>query len=96
MDFLQILKAYTVRIDNQETELVNRIVNYVKLTHQILGIKVFVFVHFKDYFTIDEMEQMEETLMYEGVVVLLIESSIENISKLKWWVIDNDNCLIEI
>lgn len=96
LDFQQLLKIYNVRLDEQETELSERIANYIHLAHNILNIKVFVFVQLKGYLSNEEIELLQETIQLEGVFVLLIESSFRNVLGMKWWIIDKDSCIIEL
>jgi CRISPR-associated protein Csn2 len=98
LDIQQLFKLYNVKINMHDASLIERISNYVKLAHQILGIKIFVFVHLKQYLSDEEWGYFNEMIVYEQVAVLLLENSVlksEAINE-KWWIIDADNCIISI
>jgi CRISPR-associated protein Csn2 len=98
LDFQQLLKIYGVKIEMHDTELIDRVVNYIRLSHQVLGTFIFVFVHFRAYFTQEELSRLREMILYEQIAVLMIENNVnlaESINE-KWWIVDNDLCIIEI
>lgn len=73
------------------------IVDYVKLGHQVLGIKLYVFLHLKDYLSEEDLEKLYEMVAYEQISVLLLESKmIDKLPQEQWWIVDADNCIIEI
>ena len=97
LDIQQLLKAYSVKVDMQSTSLMEHIVDYVKLGHQVLGIKLYVFLHLKDYLSEEDLEKLYEMVAYEQISVLLLESKmIDKLPQEQWWIVDADNCIIEI
>lgn len=98
LDVTQLLKMYGVKVEMQDTALIDRVVNYIKLSHQVLGTAVFVFVHFKDYYTAEELSRFIEMVKYEQISVLMVENvvDLEETSGEKWWIVDRDLCIIEI
>jgi CRISPR-associated protein Csn2 len=98
LDFTQLLKVYGVKIELQCEELVERLVNYVRLVHQVLGTELFIFIHLEDYFNRDELKKLEEMILYEQISILLIENRVDMEEKenQKWWIVDKDSCIIEI
>lgn len=97
LDVQQLLKSYAVKIDMQSESLSGRIVNYMKLGHQVLGVRLFVFLHLRDYLSMDDFEKIYEMVAYEQISVLLLESRMtDKLPQERWWIIDADNCIIEI
>jgi CRISPR-associated protein Csn2 len=98
LDFLQMLKLYGVKIEMQGEELMERLVNYIRLLHQVLGMEIFVFVHLMDYFSWEEMDKLEEMIRYEQISVLIVENKIRQEDSVhhKWWIVDRDSCIIEL
>lgn len=97
LDILQLLKMYSVKIDNTTNGLAEQIAFYIKLTHQILGIKVFLFIHLCDFLTNSELKSLSEMVTYEKVVMLDIETRDKKQHlDCKWWIVDFDNCIIEL
>jgi CRISPR-associated protein Csn2 len=98
LDFQQLLKLYGVKIEMQDSELIERIVNYIRLSHQVLGTVLFVFVQFRNYFSPEELEKLKEMIQYEQISILMVENVIhmgDNIKE-KWWIVDKDLCIIEM
>jgi CRISPR-associated protein Csn2 len=98
LDVIQLLKIYGVKIEMQDTELIERVVNYIRLSHQVLGTVLFVFVHFRNYFSQEELSKLKEMIQYEQISVLMIENMVdlkETVNE-KWWIVDQDLCMIEV
>jgi CRISPR-associated protein Csn2 len=98
LDFSQLLKLYGVKIETQCSELLERMIDYMRLLHQTLGVDLFVFVHLNDYFSVEEIEKLEEMIRYEQIFLLIVENKVcvEEFQNQKWWIIDKDSCIIEI
>lgn len=97
LDVQQLLKVYDVRLDMQCSTLLERVIDYMKLSHQVLGVKLFVFVHLRDYFSNEDFDKLYEMVAYEQLSVLLLESrAVDTYPKEQWWIVDADNCIIEI
>ena len=86
---------YDVHIDNEDTDLQSRILNYIKLTHRLLNIELFVFVNLKTFISIEILAELYQTLCYKKINLLLIERQdyglIENEHRI---IIDQSACVI--
>lgn len=97
IDFQQIFKAYDVKIEMESISLVERLINFIKIAHQILNINVFIFINPMQYFSEDERKTLNESIEYEHVTLLIIENNMPiTFINEKWWVVDRDNCIIEV
>lgn len=93
IDTVQLLKMYHVRFE--ESEGIERIYNYIKLMHQVLGINIFVWFNGKEFMTDDELYEVYKIAAYEKIHLILIESDIRTIIDVeKLVVIDKDLCII--
>jgi CRISPR-associated protein Csn2 len=98
LDFQQLLKIYSVKIEMIDSDLIDRVVNYIRLSHQILGTGIFIFINFRTYFTQKELSGLREMVQYEQITVLMVENNVnfdEGVNE-KWWIVDKDLCIIEI
>jgi CRISPR type II-A-associated protein Csn2 len=98
LDFQQLLKIYSVKIEMMDSDLIDRVVNYIRLSHQILGTGIFIFINFRAYFTQKELSGLREMVQYEQITVLMVENNVnfdEGVNE-KWWIVDKDLCIIEI
>ncbi len=75
IDVQSILKLLDIRFEDRQGALLDRIVSYVEVMHQLLGIRCFVFVHLLSYLTEYELEKLYEYFQYHKLYVLLMESS---------------------
>ena len=97
VDLQQLLKAVNVCLDVQSESLVERVVDYIRMAHQILGVEVYFFFHLADFLTGEEILLIQEAALYEDIVVIMIESDTTNIpAGIEYWIVDKDNSIIEV
>lgn len=96
LDIVEILKSLNVKIKQYNGLLLDKIINYMNVINEIFGVKNFVFVGFKDYFTDAEIIDFYEYIIYNDFNIVLVEpNSSKNIqTKEKVYVIDEDLCEI--
>lgn len=111
-DDQQIFKMYDLKVENTDTDLASRVADYIKLSRQVLGTKLFVLVNFSNYFTQEEIDGFRDIIMYEKSNALLIErrfdeailsSGIDDTTDMntrkyneRWLIIDKDGCIINV
>lgn len=97
MDIITLLKAFNVHLDENIDSLLEKVVNYVRLLHQVCHINVFFFVNLRQYFTQEELKQIYEMAFYEKVHIVCIESvCLDMLNEEKCLIIDKDLCIIEL
>jgi CRISPR-associated protein Csn2 len=98
LDFHQLLKLYGVKVESTSHELLEKIINYIRLAHQVLGVNFFAFVQLRNYFNTEELKKLREMISYEQIYVLMVENIVEidEQTNQKWWIVDRDSCIIEI
>lgn len=90
-----LLKLYDVKFGIEDMPLLERLINYVKITNMVLRPQVYVFLNLKQMFSTDEIDQFYEVIRYEKVNVLLLEQTDNNVKDVeKHWIIDPDLCMI--
>lgn len=96
IDVQSLLKFLGIQFCDKQETLVEKIMDYVKVSHELLGIKCFVFVHLLSYLTEYELKKLYEYSEYQKVNILLLEShqpeEIESFSNVV--IIDKDACEI--
>ncbi|SDM54302.1 type II-A CRISPR-associated protein Csn2 [Lachnospira pectinoschiza] len=96
-DITVLLKLLSTKIDDNCDSLLERIISYVKLYHQVLSTKLFIFVGLKLYLSDDDIVSLYENLKYEDVYLLDIENKQYGILEYeKTFIIDDDNCIIDV
>lgn len=93
----ELLKAYDIKIEQEDGDLIHRLSDFVSLVHKIIGTKLFVFVNLKGYLNVGELKQFYELCSYEKITILLIErTKIYSLDMEKTWIIDDDLCIINV
>lgn len=96
LDVTEILKSLNVKIKQYSELLLDKIINYINVINEIFGIKYFVFIGFKEYFTEDEILDFFEYIIYNDFSIVLVEpNNLKTVqTKEKIYVIDEDLCEI--
>lgn len=95
-DIVNLVKVFDVKIDEAAENLLEKIVEYLKIFSQVCGISTFVFVDLKHYLTSEELERLYEFVFYNKINLIIIEPTFtaKNNGE-KNWILDNDLCIIE-
>ena len=98
MDIQSLLKIAEIRFEDTQETLVEKIIDYMKVSQELLGIRCFVFVHLLSYLTEYETEKFYEYVYYQKMNVLLLENRqpdiINRFSNVI--IIDKDTCEINL
>ena len=93
-----MLKIAEIRFEDTQETLVEKIIDYMKVSQELLGIRCFVFVHLLSYLTEYETEKFYEYVYYQKMNVLLLENRqpdiINRFSNVI--IIDKDTCEINL
>ncbi len=95
LDPLALLKMYALQLNIQTDNLAELIIEYVKLSHRVLGTQLFVFFNLVDFFTTEELLEISKSIAYENVSFLVISGKCQP-EMGKIWIMDSDQCIIEI
>lgn len=94
-DIAGLLKLYDLKVDMEGDSVTERIVNYITVTHRVLGIDIFAFVGLKQYLTPNQLREIYTFFQYEKINAIDFESHISQKTFFeKYWIIDNDFCII--
>lgn len=97
IDLIQLFKICSCKLDFDDLSLVDNIINYIKITHQILNYRVYIFTHLHTYLSEEEIGYIQEIVKYEHVNIIFVETIKKNtMIKERWWIIDEDKCIINI
>lgn len=93
----EILKLYHVRLAVCRDTLLENLMDYMRITKQILDTEMFVFVNLKDFLSVEEIEHLYDFCFYEKIYLLLLNGHQSYFgAHEKNWIYDKDMCLIEI
>lgn len=92
-----LLKLYNVSVDARADNMAERLTNYIQLSSRLLGTKVFVLVNLRSYLMDSVILKIHETVQYENVALLLVESRFSaDSSNMSVVIIDKDRCVINL
>ena len=94
-EFQEILKLGKMRIDVQADNIINSIVEYIKVCKELLHQEIFVFLNLKMFLAKEELEALYQECFQRKVHLLLIEAILqERIEGEKICIIDKDKCIL--
>lgn len=94
-DWINLFKLFNVRIEVNNSTLLEALVEYIKVLSFLCRMKVVVFLNLRSYLDIKSITELQKMAMYYKISILLIEScEREKIPDSKTVIIDKDNCLI--
>ncbi len=92
-DIQNLLKFMDIKFVEHEESLIEKIIDYIKVSHELMGIKCFVFVHLLSYLKEYEIEKLYEFAQYQKIIILLMESKQpDDIKKFNSVIIIDKNC----
>ena len=90
-----ILKLAEVKIDVQTQSILEKVIEYIKISSNLLKQNIFVFLNLKLFLTEQEIEELYKECFYRKVHLILIEATYQmKRAEEKICVIDKDKCVI--
>ena len=95
LEMVALLKAYNVRVVTEEADLLEQIIDYLRAISTICGIRVFVFLNLKQFFTPKQLKYLFEFCSYTKIYLLNLEGHKNYMAEQEKHVImDEDLCII--
>ena len=90
-----LFKLMGIKIDEKYDSILSKIIEYMKITSNLCGIKILTLVNIKAYLTEKELMDLYLNASYNKVQLLLIDSyEQEKLNGESIYIIDRDKCLI--
>ncbi len=70
-----LYKLFDISIDDDATNLLEKLINYIKMIHRIAGIDKIIILGLKRYLSTEEINSLYKEIQYENVTLLNIENS---------------------
>ena len=94
-DVSGILKSFNVRINDENMDLTEKILEYMTAVQNLKGEKVFIFVNLRSYLTDKQTELLFKSIVLKKITVICIENCEHTrISTARVMIIDKDMCVI--
>ena len=96
IDIKSLFKLVSIRLQDDHSGFLDRIVDYIKINNTLLGNRVFIFINLRSFLNENELELLYKTASYEKVFLVLIEAhDFDNKSDYEIkYIIDKDCCEI--
>lgn len=95
-DFKDILKTFQVKLACECTGLLEKLVEYVKISNEVCGIECIFFINLKNYLDTEELRMLYKEAFYNKITLVLLEfNQAEQLDCEHTVLIDKDLCLIE-
>ena len=94
---LGLMKTYNLRLETGSITLLEKLVEYFKLLHQLCRIEVIVCANLKSYLSEHELRQLYEAVFYEKISLILLENvQRERVEGERICIMDKDWCIINL
>lgn len=96
IDIVDLFKMASVKFLKDYTSELDRICDYINVVNEITGKDIFIFVNFRDFFELDELEEFYKFITYKKIFLIMIENEINDVCNEfeKVFVLDEDLCEI--
>lgn len=96
-DLGAFLKGYGIKVVSEADNLVNRIIEYIRVKNQLCHTHIFVLVNIKQYLRQEEIEELYLFAGYQKVYLVLLESmKCLHFPEERCIVIDKDMCILQL
>ena len=96
LDWNTLFKLYDVKVQFEEGKLVDKLIQYIKMLAELLGIRVVFLLNMSTFLTKYELQELCKSAQYEKVNLVLLEQRELKLTDVKSrsHIIDCDRCLI--
>lgn len=96
MDLSALIKFIDFRFKQEQVDIMEQLVDYMKINSEVLKINLFLFVNLMSYFNENEVNKIIEFVNYQKMNVLMIENKVpDNLDNFQIvYVLDKDCCQI--
>ena len=96
IDIVDLFKMANVKFLKDYTSELDRICDYISVVNEITGKDIFIFVNFRDFFELEELEEFYKFAAYKKIFLIVIENEVNNVCNEfeKVFVLDKDLCEI--
>lgn len=97
IEIKDFLKLMNLKFEDKSDNLAEKLIDYMCLLNEVIGISLFVFVNIKSYLDEEETKHLFKQAFYKKIQILLIENCVRPLKYAgeKVTIIDKDCCVIE-
>lgn len=96
IDINMFFKFMNVRVESLDGDILEQLIDYIKIMQQVLGYSVVVLINIKAYLETSEIVQLYKFASYQKISLIMIESNEDGdgIADERVYIIDKDCCEI--
>ncbi len=96
LDYQNIFKAVNLHIDTETKNLASMIIDYMRISSDLSGTKLFIFVNLDNFLTDSDLIELQNFISYNNVIVFCLQNQLNRklIENENLRIIDEDLCEI--
>ncbi|EFM26200.1 CRISPR-associated protein, Csn2 family [Peptoniphilus duerdenii ATCC BAA-1640] len=96
INYQNLFKAIEIEFDYEKNSVLERLIEYIKVTSELLKTKVYIIVNLDSFLSEEELVELEKFLLYNDIKVLALQNAIrrEVIPSENLRIVDKDLCEI--
>lgn len=76
INYQNLFKAIEIEFDYEKNSVLERLIEYIKVTSELLKIKVYIIVNLDSFLSEEELVELEKFLLYNDIKVLALQNAI--------------------
>ncbi len=76
INYLNLFKAIEIEFDYEKNSVLERLIEYIKVTSELLKTKVYIIVNLDSFLSEEELVELEKFLLYNDIKVLALQNAI--------------------
>lgn len=94
-DWTEMFKGFNIRFEETGENLIEKLVEFIRIQASLLEIRVLCFVNLKSYLIQEELQELYKAAFYNKINLVLIESiEKDKLENEQIYIVDKDRCLI--
>lgn len=96
LDYQNIFKAVNLHIDTETKNLASMIIDYMRISSDLSGTKLFIFVNLDNFLTDEDLIELQNFISYNNIIVFCLQNQLNRklIKNENVRIIDEDLCEI--
>lgn len=96
IDYQNIFKAVNLHIDTETKNLASMIIDYMRISSDLSGTKLFIFVNLDNFLTDEDLIELQNFISYNNIIVFCLQNQLNRklIENENLRIIDEDLCEI--
>lgn len=76
LDYQNIFKAVNLHIDTESNNLISTIIDYMRISSDLSGTKLFIFVNLDNFLTDSDLIELQNFICYNNIIVFCLQNQL--------------------